>query len=165
MARILAKHQKNDQKKDQKINLRQCSKSYLSSIYIFVTGTYRMFNIFEQTVVFFGEPKLGLWRIQENGFIREYRRYAKNGLRETADPNDPNLPWSDFEVIKNNYASYMPADNTLYKYPDDETWNGYFQYLDLSIYHPKYEGKYDNHVPIDLPHFYVTISQVAGQRK
>ena len=124
-----------------------------------------MFNIFEQTVVFFGEPKLGLWRIQENGFIREYRRYAKNGLRETADPNDPNLPWSDFEVIKNNYASYMHQDNTLYKYPDDKTWNGYFQYLDLSIYHPKYEGKYDNHVPIDLPHFYVTISQVAGQRK
>ena len=67
-----------------------------------------MFNIFEQTVVFFGEPKLGLWRIQENGFIREYRKYAKNGLRETADPNDPNLPWSDFEVIKNNYEHGFP---------------------------------------------------------
>jgi len=122
-------------------------------------GTYRMLNIFEQTVVFIGEPKLGLWRIQDNGFIREYRRYGKNGLRVDARPNHPNLPWSDLEIIKHNYASYMPEDNTLYKYPDDKTWNGYFQYLDLSIYHPKYEGKYNDHVPIDLPHFYVTISQ------
>jgi len=32
-------------------------------------------------------------------------------------------------------------------------------YVDLSIYHPKYNGKYDNHVPIDLPMFYCTMSQ------
>ena len=95
-----------------------------------------MFEIFEQTLVYVGEPKMGLMRIQENGFIREYRRYGKNGLRETANPNDPNLPWTDLEVIKRNYASYAPEDNTLYKYPEDKTWNGGLQvniYIHMSL--------------------------------
>ena len=101
---------------------------------------------------------MGLWRIQENGFIREYRRYGKNGLNENKDPHETLSP-EDSAIIANNYAAYDNSDNTLYKYPDDDKWNGYWQYLDLSIYHPKYGGKYDNHVPIDLPHFYVTVSQ------
>ena len=35
-----------------------------------------------------GEPKHGLWRGQESGFIREYRKAAKAGLKDGFDPND-----------------------------------------------------------------------------
>ena len=37
--------------------------------------------------------------------------------------------------------------------------SGYLNFIDLSIYHPKYKGKYNTHVPIDLPHFYCTMTQ------
>ena len=33
-------------------------------------GTYRFLTIHEQTAVLIGEGKHGVWRIQENGFIR-----------------------------------------------------------------------------------------------
>ena len=32
-------------------------------------------------------------------------------------------------------------------------------FIDLTIYHAKYDGKYEDHVPIDLPSYYCTMSQ------
>lgn len=34
----------------------------------------------------------------------------------------------------------------------------YVDFIDLSIYHPKYGGKYEDHVPIDLRHYFCTLS-------
>jgi len=31
-------------------------------------------------------------------------------------------------------------------------------FIDLPLNHPKYKGKYADHVPVDLPHFYCTMS-------
>ena len=47
-----------------------------------------------------------------------------------------------------------------YKYPYQKETDGFHDYVDLTIYHPKYGGKYDQHDPIDLAHFYCTISSV-----
>ena len=35
----------------------------------------------------------------------------------------------------------------------------YLNFIDITIYHPKYCGKYNNHAAIDLPHFYCTMTQ------
>ena len=115
-------------------------------------------KIREQTATLIGEAKHGLWRIQDNGHIREYRKYGKDGLRDNLDPNDPSLSPSNLEIINHHYTSYSPTDKTLYKYPNDTVKNGYLQYMDLSIYHPKYEGKYNDHEPIDLAHLYCILS-------
>ena len=77
------------------------------------------------------------------------------------DPNSENLGSSDLALLRNNYASYIPGlKEKGYRYPNDQFTDGYYNYVDLSIYHPKYGGKYDDHVPIDLAHFYCTISKV-----
>ena len=47
-----------------------------------------------------GEPKHGVWRIQDNGMIREYRKYAMPGLKESVDPNDEGLTAQDLEIIR-----------------------------------------------------------------
>ena len=125
------------------------------------SGTYRYLNIFEQTALMTGEAKHGVWRVHDNGHVREYRKYGKDGLRDNINPNDQGLTKSNLEVIKNHYTSYMPADTTLYKFPEDKVKDGYLQYVDLSIYHPKYGGKYNNHVPIDLAHFFCTMTQAG----
>lgn len=106
-----------------------------------------------------GEAKHGVWRIHDNGHVREYRRYGKDGLRDNVDPNDPSMSKSNLEILKSEYASYAPEDKSLYKAPTDKSRSGYLQYADLTIYHPKYGGKYDDHEPIDLSHFYCTMSQ------
>ena len=42
--------------------------------YVSTNNTYRFFNIAEQGLTMIGEGKHGLWRIQDNGMIREYRK-------------------------------------------------------------------------------------------
>ena len=106
-----------------------------------------------------GEAKHGVWRIQDNGHIREYRRYGKDGLLEKVEPNKAGLTREHLEILKSDYTSYAPEDKSLYKAPTDRVRAGYQQYVDLTIYHPKYGGKYDDHVPIDLSHFYCTMTQ------
>jgi hypothetical protein len=63
-----------------------------------------------------------------------------------------------------SYSSYLPDPDEPYN------WAGYasptqrvnsagtLQYIDLPITHPKYGGKYDDHVPIDLRLWYCTMS-------
>ena len=103
--------------------------------------------------------KKGMWRIQDNGHIREYRKYGNDGLRDGVDPNLQSIDIENRNIIKHQYTHYKPDEPTLYKLPKDKVKNGYLQYIDLTIYHPKYNHKYDNHVPIDLAHFYCSLSQ------
>ena len=42
--------------------------------YMQTNDTYRFVNVAEQVFTMTGEGKHGLWRVQENGMIREYRR-------------------------------------------------------------------------------------------
>ena len=120
-----------------------------------------MLSIYEQTAVLLGEAKHGLWRIQDNGHIREYRKPHKNGLQDTVDPNDPDLTQQNLDIIESDYTHYMPGEEDLYHFPSDKVNNGHLQYVDLSIYHPKYGGKYNDHEPIDLASFFCTLSQAG----
>ena len=72
-------------------------------------GTYRFLSVFQQTSIVIGEPKHGVWRVQDNGFIREYRRYAHIGLDQDVDPNSGNLTTQQLELLSNNYASFLPG--------------------------------------------------------
>ena len=123
------------------------------------TGTYRHMSVIEQTMIFIGEPKHGIWRIQDNGMIREYRKSAKPGLEIGVNANG-NLTKQQLTVIRNNYAHFIPEEGSGgYKREQDKTKSGYQDWIDLTIYHPKYNGKYDDHVPIDLCKFFCTLSQ------
>lgn len=51
--------------------------------YMSTNDTYRFVNIVEQVFTLIGEGKHGLWRVQENGMVREYRRAGKPGLPAT----------------------------------------------------------------------------------
>ena len=112
--------------------------------------------------------KHGMWRVQENGFIREYRKKGQNGITENIDPNAATTLMDNGykNAIYNNYAAIIPEEGfSGYKYPDQKLSDGsdgiegHQNYIDLSIYHPKYGGKYNDHAPIDLPLFYCTLSQ------
>ena len=60
---------------------------------------------------------------------------------------------------RNQYSHFLPGDSHAYKFPEQHKQNGHFNFVDLSIYHPKYGGRYNDHVPLDLAHFYCTLSQ------
>ena len=126
-------------------------------------GVYRQFTVLEQTAVMIGEAKHGLWRIHESGFIREYLRSDHQSCwhaTSTTNPND-NLTSSELDILKESYSHYHPEDSwSFYRYPDDEIdSNGCLNFVDLTIYHPKYEGVYDSHEPIDMPMMYCTMTQ------
>ncbi|MCY3853332.1 MAG: hypothetical protein OXG03_07175 [Gammaproteobacteria bacterium] len=118
--------------------------------------TYRFVNVVEQTMTMIGEGKHGLWRVQDNGTIREYRKKDTQGLPDGADLFDE----ANLATIENDYASYIPEESWGgYKHPHQRlTEDGHLNFIDLPLHHPKYEGKYDDHVAIDLPHFYCTMS-------
>lgn len=116
--------------------------------------------------IFFILGKHGVWRIQENGLIREYRKKGKIGLTKSIDVNSASINFNHRDIIKQNYAHYIPEEGRAgYKYPDERISDGkydglknYLNFIDLNIYHPKYNGKYDHHVAIDLPYYYCIIS-------
>lgn len=124
--------------------------------YMSTNYTYRFVNVTEQTMTMIGEGKHGLWRVQDNGTIREYRRKDAKGLEEGADIFDE----SNLSVIETDYASYLPEESwDGYKHPHEQVAeDGQLNFIDLPINHPKYKGKYNDHVAIDLPHFYCTMS-------
>ena len=130
-------------------------------------GTYRFMTVQEQTMIMIGEPKHGLWRIQENGLVREYLVDGELMAGFTADEWDDldfrNYNFSEEEtfIFENSYSNFISTASWAgYKYPNDPiSKQGYKNFVDLSIYHPKYRQKYENHVPIDLPQFYCTMSQ------
>lgn len=128
-------------------------------------GTYRFFSIHEQTAILIGDGKHGLWRIQEDGHIREYLIPGKRGIDSNIDPNkdfDENSSEDQLllKTLDDEYSAKIPYIGYAgYKYTSDKvSENGTLNYVHLSIYHPKYRGKYDDHVPIDLPQFYCTMT-------
>ena len=124
--------------------------------YMNTNYTYRFVNVTEDVFTFIGEGKHGLWRLQDNGTIREYRRDGAKGLPKGADI----FHKKNLTVIANQYSSYIPGESwSGYKHPHEEfTEDGRLNFIDLPITHPKYKGKYDDHVAIDLPHWYCTMS-------
>lgn len=124
--------------------------------YMSTNSTYRFVNVAEQVFTMIGEGKHGLWRVGETGTIREYLKADAEGLPPDADLNDP----ANLEIIKNNYASFIEEESwDGYKYPDQVMSDaGTLNYIDLSIHHPSYEGKYDDHPVIDLASYNCTMS-------
>lgn len=125
--------------------------------YMNTNYTYRFVTVAEQVLTMIGEGKHGLWRVQENGTVREYLRQGAKGLSPGADLEDP----ANLEIIRQSYSSYIPeAGWAGYKYPDEQLSKaGELNYIDLPIGHAKYGNKYVAHQPIDLPNFYCTMSE------
>lgn len=125
--------------------------------YMNTNSTYRFVNVAEQVFTLIGEGKHGIWRTQESGMIREYLKKGSIGVREGADLMAPESQ----KIISANYAAYLPDEGwSGYKYPDEKfAADGSLNYIDLPISHPKYQGKYAKHTPIDLPIWYCTFSE------
>jgi len=125
-------------------------------------GTYRFMTVHEQTAVVIGEGKHGMWRVQSAGYIRVYRTKGEEGIKpehkedaldgETASLND---------ILDKHYTHQDGSNNRNHKHSfGDEICpdTGYLNWLDLSIYHPKFGGKYEDHPAIDLAWYYCQLS-------
>jgi hypothetical protein len=125
--------------------------------YMNTNSTYRFVNVNEQVFTMIGEGKHGLWRIQENGTVREYLKRDAKGL----DKNANILAKDNLGIIEESYSSYIPEESwSGYKYPDEQySKDGKLNYIDLPITHPKYKGKYADHAPVDLANWYCTMSE------
>ncbi len=124
--------------------------------YMNTNYTYRFVNVVEQTFTMVGEGKHGLWRVQDNGTIREYRKKNTKGIKDGADI----FAEENLATIANQYSHYIPEESwDGYKHPHQRVAeDGSLNFIDLPLDHPKYGDKYAKHVPIDLPHFYCTMS-------
>ena len=99
---------------------------------------------------------------QENGFVREYRIGKKPGIPKDRDPNDwDSLDRTEQARVIENYASFVPgAGVNGYYFPDQKVnEQDQLNYIDLTIYHPKYNATYEDHVPIELSSWFCTFSQ------
>lgn len=125
--------------------------------YMNTNSTYRFVTVAEQVFTMIGEGKHGLWRIQENGTVREYLRKGAKGLAKNADI----YAKENLSAIEQNYSSFLPDESwSGYKYPDQQyAEDRSLNYVDLPITHPKYKGKYAKNDPIDLPNWYCTMSE------
>lgn len=125
--------------------------------YMNTNSTYRFVNVAEQVFTMIGEGKHGLWRIQENGTIREYLKRDAKGLDKNADI----MAKQNLDIIEQSYSAYIPEESwSGYKYPDEQySKDGKLNYIDLPITHPKYKGKYADHAPVDLANWYCTMSE------
>lgn len=125
--------------------------------YMNTNSTYRFVTVAEQVFTMIGEGKHGLWRVQENGTVREYLKKGATGLPENADL----LAKENQDLITQNYSSFLPQESwSGYKYPDEKlSKDGKLNYIDLPINHPKYQQKYAGHAPIDLANWYCTMSE------
>ena len=77
---------------------------------------FGIFNIISkdayQYSIFYFPAKHGLWRLQENGHIREYRKKEKPGLPPTLNPNSATtlMDNSHEDTIWNNYAHFLEGE-------------------------------------------------------
>jgi hypothetical protein len=125
-------------------------------------NTYRFFSVREQVLTVIGEAKHGLWRIHDNGMVRLYRKHGIVGVPVGADVNDPSIE----AAIRTNYKPVLaPGLETGdaagwggYRYSQDADGDGQAAFVDVPIYHPYFDGKYEDHVPIDLPHWFCTMT-------
>ena len=147
-------------------------------------GTHRFLALHEQTGLLVGEGKHGVWRFQENGFIRVYRAEGKEGIPavkkevvldlESVEEGEEDEERNRlFEILQNNYKNYDPKFKGDFNYPfhqdykapeieiSEEGSNSWLNWIDLPIYHPKFNNTYEDHVPIDLPLFYCQVNIFA----
>lgn len=125
-------------------------------------ATYRFLSVREQVLTVIGEAKHGLWREQDNGIIRLYRKEKATGVPVGANVYNP----SHYTRIKNDYkANLIPGVETIdaegwagYRFAQEDDGDGKAAFVDVDIYHPYFEGKYDDHPVIDLPQFICTMS-------
>ncbi len=132
--------------------------------------TYRFVNVMEQVFTMIGDGKHGLWRYQDNGTIREYNTDTTLATGLTA-PDDADLKHPDEMAdyvaglsaadIGSQYAHVFDTggDFSGYKSNANVAPGAPAPFLDLPIFHERYQGKYAAHVPIDLPAYYCTMSE------
>lgn len=124
-----------------------------------------------------GESKHGVWRIQENGFVRVYREQGKEGIQPNQSDEVTNkenkLPPDDtnaekinrlLDILEENYKNISPNNtkaNFKYSFGNRsvvENGTKVLNWIDLPIFHVKFKASnYADHVPIDLPGFYCTV--------
>ena len=130
----------------------------------------RFLSVFEQVALLIGERKHGLWRYQENGFIRVYReKGSKEGIMveekraaidmggctgEAKTDEDRRL----LAIIKKCYLQ-LKVGEFEYAFGDEEQKdNKWLNWIDLPMYHPFFEKRYEDHVPVDLSIYYCQVS-------
>ena len=129
--------------------------------------------------MFIGEEKHGMWRFQENGFIRVYRKNGSNvGIlpEEKKRAIESGLHYVDADeyaredrllrILRNNYMNIDPAldfdyafaktDTSIIKNADGRSIE-VLNWIDLPIYHEKFTRKYEDHVPIDTPAYFCQV--------
>ena len=123
--------------------------------YMNTNDTYRFVNVMEQVFTLVGDGKHGLWRTQENGMVREYRRAGAQGIAANASVFDDAVQPS----MKADYSHYLEGESwSGYKLPANHIDELGQAFVDLPISHTKYQGAYDAHVPVDLAYWYCTMS-------
>jgi len=136
-----------------------------SSGYMATHSTHRFLTIHEQTALLVGEGKHGVWRFQENGFIRVYRGKGRKGVpvedKEAAIDSgllEDKAGREDLlDTLRFNYSAIDVNVEFDYAF-GEEIEKGYLNWIDLPIYHAMFEGKYEDHDPIDLPVYYCQMS-------
>ena len=143
-------------------------------------SSMRFLTVQEQVAIFIGERKHGFWRIQENGFVRVYRKegstdgIAVEEKQAALDIDncsaDVQTDWHGdldklrlLDVLVNNYMHQdtMKSDfgyafgDEIHEHNSTVQW---LNWIDLPIYHAMFNGKYDDHVPIDLPMFFCQVN-------
>jgi hypothetical protein len=154
---------------DPKIGHTKKTNSYMPFLpildgYFQTHNTYRFLSVREQVLTVIGEAKHGLWRIHDNGMVRLYRKHDAAGVPVGTDVYslDPSIQ----AAVVTDYKPFLaPGPETGdaagwggYRYSQDADGDGQAAFVDVPIYHPYFEDKYDDHVPIDLSHWYCTMS-------
>ena len=134
-------------------------------------GTYRFLSMHQKTALLIGETKHGFWRYQENGFIRVYRVDGKAGIpldNKTSNFTDISNRSSNedeqtkrfLDILEGNYNSIDPTKKFNYHFGNESESDGehWLNWIDLPIYHAKFDKKYKDHDPIDLSVYYCQVS-------
>lgn len=125
-------------------------------------NTYRFFNVNEMVATMIGEGKHGMWRYQDNGTVREYLKAHNGQANGHGVPVGTDVFDESGNIqtkIENDYTHIDPAASwSVYRADGNVDEGGTAAYVDLPIFHQKYEGAYDTHVPIDLAAYYCTMS-------
>ena len=98
---------------------------------------------------------------QGAGFIRVYRTQGSEVGIKQEDKNSA-LDGDDEQlnsILVNHYTHQDGSENRDHKHSFGEeiSEDGILNWLDLTIYHPKFGGKYKDHPVMDLPWYYCQV--------